>query len=447
MPRHFTTIHDLSNDEIEAVFRRADRYLEALGTSTNGHRLTGRVADADGRILATIFFEPSTRTRLSFESAMTRLGGSCVSSADAASSSASKGESIADTVRVIESYADVLVIRSPWEGAARVAADFAGVPVINAGDGGHEHPTQTLCDLYTLRREHKTLANASVLLCGDLKHGRTIHSLIYALARFGATIIPLAADGLGLPQHVRRRLREEFDVHGVPVDSDGDVPVDVVYQQPDRDHQLSLVPDVGDAAKPALKNYLEQVDVCYVTRSQKERQDGDTGGRYPRIDKEFLGRDAFRDSRIMHPLPRVTELGYDLDADARAVYFKQAAYGVPVRMALLAALLDEGFGNARPHADASVDPGRYACTNNRCVTNADSERGHIRQRFDLAGRDFPLLRCGYCEHELRPAIVALRGSQSIDANLENWRDADRSDLIFFESLEDAARAGYRAVGT
>ncbi|MEM6312663.1 MAG: hypothetical protein AAF743_01155, partial [Planctomycetota bacterium] len=153
----------------------------------------------------------------------------------------------------------------------------------------------------------------------------------------------------------------------------------------------------------------------------------------------------FRDSRIMHPLPRVTELGYDLDADARAVYFKQAAYGVPVRMALLAALLDENIlGPTQPAPTQTIDPNRYTCTNSRCVTNAESERGHIAQRFELAGKDFPLLRCCYCEHELRPAIVALRGSQTIDANLDKWQTADRQDLIFFESLEDAARAGYRA---
>src|SRR5215510_402762 len=172
-----------------------------------------------GRIMATLFYEPSTRTRLSFESAMQRLGGSVISCPDMKSSSAAKGETLADTARVVSSYADVLVVRHYWDGAAQAMAEFAAVPVVNAGDGGHEHPTQTLCDLYTLKKEKGSLRGLTVVICGDLKNGRTIHSLVCALARFGVNVVTLAANGMELPQYVIEKLEREYRYNLTPVAS------------------------------------------------------------------------------------------------------------------------------------------------------------------------------------------------------------------------------------
>ena len=163
-----------------------------------------------GKIMASLFFEPSTRTRLSFETAMHRLGGSVITASDVGATSLAKGESIADMARVVGSYADIIVVRHPWEGTARVVADYAGVPVINAGDGSHEHPTQTLCDLYTIKKERKTIRGLNIALWGDLKHGRTVHSLAYALARFGATIHFRPGPGLEIPEHVLRKLTTKY---------------------------------------------------------------------------------------------------------------------------------------------------------------------------------------------------------------------------------------------
>src|SRR5579872_4658846 len=196
------SIEDLAIDEIERIFALADEFSEALRT---GHA----PALASGLIMATLFYEPSTRTRLSFESAMHRLGGAVISSADMQASSAAKGESLADTVRVVSGYADLIVLRHPHDGAARVAAEYAPCPIINAGDGSREHPTQTLCDLYILRKKKGHLRGLTVALCGDLKFGRTVHSLIYALARFGANILAVPTAGMDVPDYVLARLAAE----------------------------------------------------------------------------------------------------------------------------------------------------------------------------------------------------------------------------------------------
>ena len=221
MARSLVSIDDLSNDEIEAIFELADRFLDEMATPGKPHRIRGRRTLARDFILSTLFYEPSTRTRLSFESAMLRLGGQVISSAEVSSSSAAKGETIADTVRVVENYSDILVIRHSHEGAAQVAVDYTDLPVINAGDGGHEHPTQTLCDLYTLRAGHRqrqknselSFSDITIELRGDLKHGRTVHSLVYALARFGARIIPAPAPGCDLPPHVQQRLARDYNCY------------------------------------------------------------------------------------------------------------------------------------------------------------------------------------------------------------------------------------------
>jgi aspartate carbamoyltransferase catalytic subunit len=193
--RSLISIADLTNEEIEEIFSLADA----------ADRLRAE-RPAAGQIMATLFYEPSTRTRLSFESAMQRLGGSVISCSDMKASSTAKGETVADTAKVVSSYADILVVRHNWDGAVQAMAEHADVPVINAGDGGHEHPTQTLCDLYTLRQEKGDLKGLTVVVCGDLKNGRTIHSLVFALARFGAHVVTLAAGGMELPQYVIERL-------------------------------------------------------------------------------------------------------------------------------------------------------------------------------------------------------------------------------------------------
>jgi aspartate carbamoyltransferase catalytic subunit len=193
------SIEDLGIAEIEHIFNLADGFAAALERGDT-------IAAANGLIMATLFYEPSTRTRLSFESAMHRLGGAVISSADMNASSVAKGESLADTVRIVSGYADLIVLRHPHDGAARVAADYAPCPVINAGDGSREHPTQTLCDLFILRRKKGKLRGLTVALCGDLKFGRTVHSLIYALARFGANIVAVPTSGMDVPDYVLDRL-------------------------------------------------------------------------------------------------------------------------------------------------------------------------------------------------------------------------------------------------
>ena len=240
--RHVVSINDLSDKDIETIFDTAQAYLKRLPDPHFPYRI-GRSTDVgSNHILASLFYEPSTRTRLSFESAMIRLGGQIITSADPATSSAAKGESLADTVRVIANYADIMVIRHPRDGAARLAAEYSPIPVINGGDGSHEHPTQTLCDLFTLKQKNKRLKNLKVAISGDLKGSRTIHSFVYALARFGATIMPMPAKGMELPAHVDQRLREEFGCHMVPVPKgDGDdASIDALYVTPEEPHQQSL---------------------------------------------------------------------------------------------------------------------------------------------------------------------------------------------------------------
>ncbi len=249
----------------------------------------GRSTDlASKSILASLFYEPSTRTRLSFESAMLRLGGANITSADPAVSSAAKGESLADTIRVISNYADVVVIRHPRDGAARLAAEYSQIPVINGGDGSHEHPTQTLCDLFTLRSKKKSLKNMKVAISGDLKGSRTIHSFVYALARFGATIDPLPAPGMELPAHVDRRLREEFHCRMVSKDSG-----QRAWRLDRRAlrHRRSAASVVALFPIPkSITGFWSQkkIDAVYVTRFQKERWT-EKERPYPKIDAKFLG--------------------------------------------------------------------------------------------------------------------------------------------------------------
>jgi len=389
--RDLVSIFDLSDREIEAVFSLADEMSQ---------HTRGRLHVANGRIMSTLFYEPSTRTRLSFEAAMLRLGGDVLSVADMGATSVAKGETIADTVRIVESYADVIVIRHPLEGSALVAADYASIPVINAGDGPHEHPTQTLLDLYTIRREKGKLRDVSVALVGDLRHGRTVHSLAFGLARFGAKVTCVGPPGLEMPPHLLARLEKEFGCVPAQFHSLSDIVTnaEMVKRRPGR--QRALAAEV-----------VSLFDAIYVTRVQKERFDStqayDAARNSYAITEELIKR-ALPDTLIMHPLPRVDELAYDVDRDPRAAYFRQAAYGVPVRMALVSMLLGlrstkvgrARKGEYRPKSRHEVDFRKYAdllCPNARCVTNHES---YLSPRFNFTDYAPGMVACAYCDHEV-----------------------------------------------
>jgi aspartate carbamoyltransferase catalytic subunit len=455
--RNLVTIDDLSNGEIEGLFSLAD---EMAGSSNEQYKL------CQGKIMASLFFEPSTRTRLSFESGMLRLGGSIISAVDIGASSLAKGESIADMAKVVGSYADIIVIRHPWEGAARVVADYAGVPVINAGDGSHEHPTQTLCDLYTIRKERQTVKGLRIALWGDLKHGRTVHSLIYALARFGATILFCPGPGLEMPEHVLQRLSTEYKGELKRCGNlnqefeRGVFPIDAIYMTPGSPHQLAMLPDISTRVE--LK---AGVDALYVTRLQKERQaptveeQGLKKG-YPVVDKKLLKGKEFKKTLVMHPLPRVDELTHEVDADPRSMYFKQAAYGMPVRMALLALLVGAREVTIPEEEDSFVRKMNYPvykrdsgvkCPNTKCVSNQETEVRYIKPEFKIVSREPLTLRCAYCDHELHPRYVAssewhqrkLESKKYHNADSPFARKINPENLIIFDSEKGARAQGFR----
>jgi aspartate carbamoyltransferase catalytic subunit len=445
--RHLTSINDLTVDEIEQIFSLALEYLEKLRDPNHPHRIGKSVSEAQGSILATLFYEPSTRTRLSFESAMLRLGGKSISSADPATSSAAKGESLADTVRVASNYADVLVIRHPRDGAAKLAATYAAVPVVNGGDGAHEHPTQTLCDLFTLLREGKNLKRMNIAISGDLKGSRTIHSFVYALARFGANIMLMPAKGMELPEHVDWRLRNELKCCTVPrakYEKDNSS-VDALYVTASRPHQLSLIPDANIKIK-------KSIDAMYVTRFQKERWTDKTQD-YPTVDQRFLKDRKFSKTSLLHPLPRVGELDISLDSDRRAAYFRQAAYGVPIRMALISLLLgfkrdralktyEGGFPNDEHHAyDQAHDVG-IRCANKNCIVHDAMEGKYARNRFLLIAEH--RVRCYYCETDIADFVVASKKTKHYETDASRLAAAGKTerDVILFPNAADAEAAGF-----
>ena len=300
--RHLMSPLDFTTEELDQLFDLAndieehpDKYAHAC----------------EGKKLATCFYEPSTRTRLSFEAAMLNLGGSVIGFSDAGSSSAAKGESVSDTIRVISCFADICAMRHPKEGAPMVAADRSSIPVINAGDGGHQHPTQTLTDLLTIRSLKGRLDHFTIGLCGDLKFGRTVHSLINALVRYdGIKFIFISPRELMIPDYITDMLKEK------------NIPYEEVIR---------------------LENVMPQLDLLYMTRVQKERFFNEED--YVRL-KDFYILDKAKmelagpDMLVLHPLPRVNEIAVEVDDDPRAVYFKQVQYGVYVRMALILTLLN-----------------------------------------------------------------------------------------------------------
>ena len=331
-----------------------------------------------GRKLATLFYEPSTRTRLSFTAAMMELGGNVLGFSDANSSSVSKGETVADTTKVISCFADIIAMRHYEEGAALVAAMNSRVPVINAGDGSHAHPTQTLTDLLTILREVGRLDNLTVGFCGDLKFGRTVHSLIKALSRYrGVRVILIAPEQLRLPGYMKQDVCER---HGIPY-------VEV----------------------ESMEEVMPELDVLYMTRVQKERFLDD--------DEYDLVKDSFiltpekiatakPEMRILHPLPRVNEITVEVDADPRAAYFRQVENGKFVRMALMLKLLEwaECDGERKPRAGEAACPRErlipegtienvYTCRNHRCISTMENVPTLFHPVHDRPGT----FRCVYCE--------------------------------------------------
>lgn len=386
--RHLISINDFSNEEIAAVLELAEEMNIALTKRK-------RLLLCEGRELYTIFYEPSTRTRSSFETAMHRLGGTVVSHAEAqVTSSVAKGETIADTVRVLEKYADIIVMRHPLDGSTRLASDYSSVPIISGGDGAHEHPTQTLLDLYTIRKETGEIKGKNVALCGDLRHGRTVHSLAMALARFGAEITCIAPPGFELPDHVRDTLKG-YKCKLTEYKSLEDMSSEgsLVLHQPrsKKDHQEGF-----------MDFLLQSLDVLYFTRLQRERfavRDATNIDQESyRINKQLLAKSR-SDAVIMHPLPRINELAYEVDQDKRAAYFRQAGYGVPVRMALIALLL----GTVEPKIEEQAKrptvriiegPSGIACPNERCVTNKEK---YVSSKFCKVSGNPKVLKCYYCD--------------------------------------------------
>jgi len=356
--RHLTDINELSVKEIgeliasaEDIIANPQKYAEAC----------------HGKKLATLFFEPSTRTRLSFEAAMYELGGNVLSVSSAMSSSAAKGESIADTAKTVSCYADIIAMRHPKEGAPLVAANNASIPVINAGDGGHNHPTQTLADLLTIWREKGRFDDLTVGFCGDLKFGRTVHSLISALSRYkGIKVVLISPEELKLPSYIKKDVLRANNIEYVETTD--------------------------------LSNAMPELDILYMTRVQRERFVSEE--EYMRLKDSYILTpdkltEAKKDLSVLHPLPRVNEISVAVDNDPRACYFKQVLNGKYMRMALILKLLSS-VGERNTCSDQENDRlvNVIKCKNPRCITSTEQELDHI---FKLTDREKQVYRCIYCE--------------------------------------------------
>ena len=385
--RHLIDIKDLSVNEIDELIRVANDIIK------NKEKYSHK---CDGKKLATLFFEPSTRTRLSFEAAMLELGGSVLGFSESSSSSVSKGESVSDTIRIVGCYSDIIAMRHPKEGAPLVACKKSTVPIINAGDGGHNHPTQTLTDLLTISREKGRLNNLTIGLCGDLKFGRTVHSLVTAMSRYsGVKFVLISPDELKMPEYIKKNVLEKNKIEYCETKD--------------------------------IEEYLPKFDVLYMTRIQRERFSDPQ--EYERLkDCYILNRskleNAKKDLVILHPLPRVNEISTDVDDDMRAKYFEQALCGKYIRMALILDLLgmlnipeNENSTESKLKSDNQAkyrdndktlntneaEP-KYSleefelvgkkCKNPRCITTSERD---LKQRFILVDGTY---RCKYCETSL-----------------------------------------------
>lgn len=301
--RHLIEPRDFSKEELEEIFNLAHQIISNPKAYSNV---------CDGKILATLFFEPSTRTRFSFEAAMMRLGGKILGFSEPNSSSTAKGETLADTITMVSIYSDIIAMRHPMEGSAKLASMYSKVPVINAGDGGHQHPTQTLTDLLTIKSLKNGLNNHTIGICGDLKYGRTVHSLIKAMVRYeGTKFVLISPKELRIPDYIREEILIKNNIEFVEVEK--------------------------------LEDVIQDLDILYMTRIQKERFFNEE--EYLRLkDSYILDAEKMKlakdDMIVMHPLPRVNEIAIEVDSDKRACYFKQAEYGMYVRMALIAKLLE-----------------------------------------------------------------------------------------------------------
>jgi aspartate carbamoyltransferase catalytic subunit len=355
--RSLIDITDFSIPELDELLHTACDIIENPSKYENACR---------GKKLATLFFEPSTRTRLSFEAAMMELGGNVIGFSEASSSSASKGESMADTAKILSCYADIMAIRHPKEGAPYVAAKNATIPVINAGDGGHCHPTQTLADLLTIYRENGHFDGLTIGCCGDLKYGRTVHSLLAAMSRYkNVKVVLISPKELQLPEYIKQEVLEKNNMDYVETTS--------------------------------LEEAMPTLDVLYMTRIQRERFDDPAV--YERLkdsyiltpDKLVSAKDTMR---ILHPLPRVNEISVKVDADPRAAYFRQALNGKYMRMALILKLLEEAKAGKQMEPEGDVLVNRLLCENSRCISATEQELDHV---FKCVDPDKGIYRCIYCE--------------------------------------------------
>ncbi|WP_249300771.1 aspartate carbamoyltransferase [Feifania hominis] len=353
--RHLCDFGDMPLSDWEQISRTAAQMIE---------RPLDYADVCRGKVLGTTFFEPSTRTRFSFQAAMLRLGGSYIGFSDPYNSSVSKGENLKDTVRTVANYVDAIAMRHPLEGAAMAATLYSRVPVINAGDGGHMHPTQTLTDLLTIKQYRGSLEGNRVGFCGDLKNGRTVHSLIKALIRFpGNSFTLISTKELRLPAYTI----EELEASGCR------------YTEVDR-----------------IEDCIGELDVLYMTRIQKERFASDEeyheqSGKYI-LDRAKMAL-APRDLIVMHPLPKIDEITDEVDEDSRCIYFKQAENGMYVRMALLYLLTQDGARYEPQPPRSNVDGLR--CRNPRCITNHEL---YLPQRFKRPAENPANLLCEYCDH-------------------------------------------------
>ena len=346
--RHLIDILDLSTSEIDELCTLANDIIE------NPEKYSER---AKGKILGALFFEPSTRTRLSFTSAMMSLGGQVLGFSDAGNSSVSKGETVSDTVRMVSAYTDVIAMRHPCEGAPIVASAVSAVPVINAGDGGHFHPTQTLTDLLTIKRKKGRFDNLVIGLCGDLKYGRTVHSLIGAMSRYkNVKFVLISPDELRVPTYIKDELLKDNFVE-----------------------------------TKSLDDSISSLDILYMTRIQEERFENKA--EYERLKNSYVLnqaklKDAKSDLSIMHPLPRVTEIDVDVDTDERAHYFEQARLGRYMRMALILKLLSENDHKNSAHSGETHE--RRVCKNPKCISAVERGIAHLTKDG----------KCIYCDSKI-----------------------------------------------
>ena len=358
--KHLIDPTDLSRQETDDIIALAQDII--AHRSQYSQRMCGKK-------LATLFYEPSTRTRLSFTSAMMELGGNVLGFSDARSSSVSKGETVQDTVRVVGCFADIIAMRHSVEGAPLVASQVSRVPIINAGDGSHSHPTQTLTDLLTIQRELGHISGITIGFCGDLRFGRTVHSLIKALSRYeDIHVILIAPDELTLPDYIKQDVCDRLGIH---------------YEE-----------------VPSLEAAIPRLDVLYMTRVQKERfLDEDE---YDRVKDSFvLNAEKMKlarpDMTVLHPLPRVNEIAKDVDADPRAAYFRQVENGKFVRMALMCRLLDwqDDPAHETPPSRKTFQDSTLHCHNSKCIcNNEDVEPLYYRSADGVT-------RCAYCDTRIR----------------------------------------------